>query len=88
MVRDLGAAAAFFLETTVKKGMVVGISSWSRSLLAMVDVMNRTDCGKDGKVIQILGGLGTASTQYYATVGCQYRCVSAFASSTWVGGDG
>ncbi|MDE3106228.1 MAG: sugar-binding transcriptional regulator [Acidobacteriota bacterium] len=67
MSRDLGAAAAFFLETSVKKGMIVGISSWSRSLLAMVDVMNRTDCGKDGKVVQILGGVGNASTQYYAT---------------------
>ncbi len=67
MVRDLGAAAAFFVETTVKKGMVIGISSWSRSLLAMVDVMNLTDCGKGGKVVQILGGVGTTSTQYYAT---------------------
>lgn len=31
VARDLGAAAAFFVETSVKPGVTIGISSWSRS---------------------------------------------------------
>jgi DNA-binding transcriptional regulator LsrR (DeoR family) len=67
VVRDLGAAAAFYVETTVKPKMVIGISSWSRSLFAMVDALHPGDCGSGGKVVQILGGVGNASTQYQAT---------------------
>jgi DNA-binding transcriptional regulator LsrR (DeoR family) len=67
LVRDLGAAAAFFLETTVKPRTIIGISSWSRALLAMVDTLRSTDSGHGGKVVQILGGVGTATTQYQAT---------------------
>jgi DNA-binding transcriptional regulator LsrR (DeoR family) len=37
-LRDIGAAAAFYVETTVRRGEVVGISSWSATLLAMVAV--------------------------------------------------
>ena len=68
IVRDLGAAAAFYVETTLKPKMIVGISSWSRSLFAMVDTLHPTDAGAGGKVVQILGGVGNASTQYQATV--------------------
>jgi len=67
IVRDLGAAAAFYLETTIKPGTVVGISSWSRSLFAMVDALHPGECGKGGKVVQILGGVGKASTHFQAT---------------------
>jgi DNA-binding transcriptional regulator LsrR (DeoR family) len=66
-VRDLGAAAAFFVESSVKAGMVIGISSWSRSLLAMVDSLQQCDCGRGGTVVQILGGVGSPDTQYQAT---------------------
>jgi DNA-binding transcriptional regulator LsrR (DeoR family) len=58
MVRDLGAALAYFLETTLKPGKIVGISSWSRSLFAMVDALHPSDYCKDGNVVQILGGVG------------------------------
>ena len=40
IARDLGAAAAFYLETTLKVGQVIGISSWSAALLAMVNAMH------------------------------------------------
>jgi DNA-binding transcriptional regulator LsrR (DeoR family) len=66
VVRDLGAAAAFYVETTVKPKMVIGISSWSRSLFAMVDTLHPGTAGAGGKVVQILGGVGNASTQYQA----------------------
>ena len=39
-MRDLGAAAAFYLETTLKPTDVIGISSWSAALLAMVESMH------------------------------------------------
>lgn len=66
LVRDLGAAAAFYVETTIKPEMVIGISSWSRSLFAMVDTLHPGNAGSGGRVVQILGGVGNASTQYQA----------------------
>ncbi len=66
VVRDLGAASAFYVETTIKPEMVLGISSWSRSLFSMVDAMHPSTAGIGGKVVQILGGVGNASTQYQA----------------------
>lgn len=68
IVRDLGAAAAFYIETTIKPGIVIGISSWSRSLFAMVDALHPSENGKGGKVVQILGGVGAASAKYQATL--------------------
>jgi DNA-binding transcriptional regulator LsrR (DeoR family) len=67
LVSDLGAAAAFFLQTTVKPGTIIGISSWSRSLFAMVESLHSSDCGRGGSVVQILGGFGAASAQHHAT---------------------
>lgn len=66
VVRDLGGAAAFYLETTLKPGMNIGISSWSRSLFAMVETLHPNTAGAGGKVVQILGGVGNASTHYQA----------------------
>ena len=66
VVRDLGAAAAYYLETTIKPQMNLGISSWSRSLFSMVDALHPSSAGVGGKVVQILGGVGNPSTQYQA----------------------
>ncbi len=66
VVRDLGAAAAFYVENTIKPAMNIGISSWSRSLFAMVDALHPSAAGTGGKVVQILGGVGNASTQFQA----------------------
>lgn len=65
-VRDLGAALAYYLETTVKPGKNIGISSWSRSLFAMVDALHPGDYCEGGKVVQILGGVGRADSQFQA----------------------
>jgi DNA-binding transcriptional regulator LsrR (DeoR family) len=66
VVRDLGAATAFYLETTLKPMMIIGISSWSRSLFAMVETLHPNTAAAGGKVVQILGGVGSANTQYQA----------------------
>ncbi len=67
VVQDLGAAAAFFVETGVKPGSVVGISSWSTALLAMVDAMSPAPRATESTVVQILGGLGNPGSEVHAT---------------------
>jgi DNA-binding transcriptional regulator LsrR (DeoR family) len=66
-LRGIGAAAAAWLETTVTTGEVVGISSWSETLLAMLDNMHpQVRPGADG-VVQILGGIGNPAAEGHAT---------------------
>jgi DNA-binding transcriptional regulator LsrR (DeoR family) len=67
IVRDLGAAAAFYLETTLKARDVVGISSWSAALLAMVEAMHPGPRAGGAHVVQILGGIGNPSAELHAT---------------------
>ena len=67
IVRDLGAAAAFYLETTLKARDVVGISSWSAALLAMVEAMHPSPRAAGAHVVQILGGIGSPSAELHAT---------------------
>lgn len=66
LVRDLGAAMAFYVETAVKPGTVIGISSWSRSLFAMVDALHPGEFCRGGKVVQILGGVGQVGAEHHA----------------------
>jgi DNA-binding transcriptional regulator LsrR (DeoR family) len=67
IVRDLGAAAAFYLETTLKARDVIGISSWSAALLAMVEAMHPSPRAGGAHVVQILGGIGSPSAEVHAT---------------------
>ena len=64
--RVTGAAAAFYVETTLKKNEVVGLSSWSATLLAMVDAMHPLPRQMDAKVVQILGGVGNPDAEIHA----------------------
>lgn len=66
MLRDLGAAAGYYLETTLKKGDVVGLSSWSATLLAMVDSMRSLPRPTGSSVVQILGGIGSPEAEVHA----------------------
>jgi DNA-binding transcriptional regulator LsrR (DeoR family) len=63
----IGAAAAHYFETTMSEGDVIGISSWSASLLRMVDSIHPTKRSHAERVVQILGGLGDPSVQSHAT---------------------
>lgn len=80
MVRDLGTALAYFLETTLKPGKIVGISSWSRSLFAMVDALHPGDYCKNGTVVQILGGVGNVGSEFHA-IHLAQRLAAAIAAS-------
>src|SRR5215813_11390283 len=64
---DLGAAAAFYLENTLKPSDVIGISSWSAALLEMVNAMHPSQRFKNTRVIQILGGVGSPTAEVHAT---------------------
>jgi DNA-binding transcriptional regulator LsrR (DeoR family) len=61
--RALGAAAAHFLEATLKPREVIGVASWSATLLSMVEQMRRIWKVADCQVVQILGGLGDPSAE-------------------------
>ena len=64
---DLGTAAAFYLENTLKPSDVVGISSWSAALLEMVNAMHPSQRFKGTRVVQILGGIGSPNAEVHAT---------------------
>lgn len=67
ILRGIGSAAAYYLETTLSKGDAVGISSWSSTLLSMVDAMQQLKNLKDTKVVQILGGIGNPAAETHAS---------------------
>ena len=66
LARDLGAAAAFYLETTLKPDDVIGISCWSSALLGMVDAMHPSHRWKTTRVVEILGGVGNPNAEVHA----------------------
>jgi DNA-binding transcriptional regulator LsrR (DeoR family) len=73
--REIGSAAAYYVETTIHNNDVVGISSWSSTLLALVDAMHQVP-GRSGiQVVQILGGIGNPSAEVHAN-----RLTGRFAS--------
>lgn len=55
--RAIGSAAAHYLETRLKAEDIVGISSWSSTIRAMVDELHANNLKARG-VIQLLGGVG------------------------------
>lgn len=63
----LGGAAAAYLDATLKGGDVVGLSSWSGSLLAAVQSMRAKPQPVADRVIQLFGGVGRPEAQTQAT---------------------
>lgn len=64
--RDIGRAAAYYLETTLNQEECIGISSWSSTILAMVNAMQQIPRPIDARVIQILGGAGEPQAKVHA----------------------
>lgn len=63
----IGEAAAHFLETTLQVGEIIGVSSWSETILRMVDNIHPMKSGKARYVVQTLGGMGDPTVQIHAT---------------------
>ncbi len=65
--RDLGAAAAYYIESAIRPNEVIGISSWSATLLALVDALQPLPRKPGVRVVQILGGVGNPAVEAHAT---------------------
>jgi DNA-binding transcriptional regulator LsrR (DeoR family) len=63
VIAGLGSAGATYLETTLTGRERIGISSWSQTLLAVVDRMQPLRVPGAESVIQLLGGFGNSSVQ-------------------------
>lgn len=66
MVR-VGEAAAHFLEVTLQEGEVIGVASWSQTILRMVENLHPLKGGRARVVVQTLGGMGSTGVQAHAT---------------------
>lgn len=67
MGQALAATTASYLELMLPSFASVGVSSWSSTLLAAVDAMRPLGPAETQAVVQVLGGLGFASAQRFAT---------------------
>lgn len=63
----IGEAAAHFLEVTLQADEVIGVSSWSQTILRMVDNIHPMKATKAKFVVQVLGGMGEPAAQTHAT---------------------
>lgn len=75
--RGLGAATADYLAATLLGSDTVGISSWSASLLSVVNSMRPFRTPVVDTVVQLVGGLGAPGVQMEAT-----RLLGQFAANT------
>jgi len=66
-IRALAPSAAAFLEGAVASCEIIGISSWSETLLATVELMRPLRQPSTRYVVQVLGGVGRPGAQSYAT---------------------
>lgn len=62
----IGEAAAHFLEATLQTDEIIGVSSWSETILRMVDNIHPMKSGKARYVVQTLGGMGDPAVQTHA----------------------
>lgn len=62
----IGEAAAHFLEATLQPNEVIGVSSWSETILKMVDNIHPMKSGKAKHIVQTLGGMGDPTVQIHA----------------------
>jgi DNA-binding transcriptional regulator LsrR (DeoR family) len=63
---DLGVATAAYLETTLTGGDVVGVSSWSGTLLAAAGAMRPLSRAGASRVVQLVGGVGNPGAEAHA----------------------
>ncbi len=63
----LGSGAAAYLDSTLIGGDVIGVSSWSATLLAAVEVMRPKRGQVAETVVQVVGGVGSPEVQMQAT---------------------
>jgi DNA-binding transcriptional regulator LsrR (DeoR family) len=67
LLSAIGGVAGKYIEATLTGNDVVGISSWSETLLEAVDAMTKARTRSARAVVQLLGGVGRPEVQVDAT---------------------
>ncbi|MFC7405738.1 sugar-binding transcriptional regulator [Georgenia alba] len=67
LLAAIGGVAGKYIEATLTGADVVGISSWSETLLEAVDAMTKSRTRSAQAVVQLLGGVGRPEVQFDAT---------------------
>ena len=67
ILTSIGTAAATYLSDVLLGHERIGISSWSATLLAMVNAMPKATRQLADSVVQVIGGVGEPSAQVQAT---------------------
>lgn len=62
----IGEAAAHFVEATLQPNEIIGVSSWSETILKMVENIHPLKSGRAKCVVQTLGGMGDPTVQIHA----------------------
>lgn len=62
----IGSGAAGYLEASFSGNDLIGVSSWSQTVLAMVDRMRPLNPRGAAEVVQLLGGLGAPDAQSHS----------------------
>lgn len=63
ILAGIGSAGAAYLESTLTGGERIGISSWSQTLLSIVDRLRPLKTSGAETVVQLVGGLGVSTVQ-------------------------
>lgn len=66
VIAGIGSAGASYLEATLAGGERIGVSSWSQTLLSVVDRLAPLRTSGADQVVQLVGGLGAAAAQAQA----------------------
>jgi DNA-binding transcriptional regulator LsrR (DeoR family) len=66
ILASIGAGAAAYLEATLSGSDRIGVSSWSQTVLAMVDRLRPFTTRGAVEVVQLLGGIGAPESQSHA----------------------
>ena len=67
LIFELGAAAAAVMQSVATSAEVIGFTSWSRSLRAMVKAMTAVPTAKATQVVELLGDVGPPALQHEAS---------------------
>ena len=68
LIFELGTAAASIMQSLAASASVIGFTSWSRSLRAMVKAMTAVPAAKETRVVvELLGGVGPPALQHEAS---------------------
>lgn len=88
VLRAIGSTAASYLEVTLGSNEIVGISSWSETLLRTVASMQPRSRSDKSHVVQILGGIGAPTVEVHAIQfdtanGVPFACPTSLPDSAW-----